>query len=71
MHVFQIWSNYVPDGSAGIVSGTALDKLWRTEEREDRLVLAGSEVGDLVDLVDLVLFSAELVEGLKLIFLKC
>lgn len=54
----------VPDGSAVVVTGTALQEFSRGEEGKDWLVLAGGEVGDLVDLVDLVVFLAEFVESL-------
>lgn len=55
---------YVPDGSARVIARSALEEFNWTEESEDWFVLAGGEVDDLVDFVDLVLFPAELVESL-------
>lgn len=55
----------VPDRSAVVVAGSAFQKFGRGEERENWLLLAGSEVGDLVDFINLVVFFAELVESLS------
>lgn len=55
----------VPDGSAVVVTWTAFQEFGRGEEREDWLLLAGGEVGHLVDFVNLVVFFAELVESLS------